>query len=145
MNQFGCPFSKDPNSQRSGESLGLSLLCSGHNTSSPSLWRKKIPTQKNFFPSFAFDTFLEHKKIDMIFFFFIDVPGTGGPVPGSTFQSCDGTSIKRTHDGGIPDEIGKSHQEITNDIGTLSMANTGESVMLVIQKERKQCIFLGKA
>jgi len=48
--------------------------------------------------------------------------GTGGPTPNSTFQSCDGTTIKRTHDGGIPDEL---TQKITNDVGTLSMANTG--------------------
>merc|ERR1712183_559814 len=52
--------------------------------------------------------------------------GTGGPPPGSTFQSCDGKTIKRTSDGGIPDEIGQSHQKITNDVGTLSMANTGQ-------------------
>jgi len=51
--------------------------------------------------------------------------GTGGPAPGSTFQSCDGTTIKRNREGGIPDEIGKGHQKITNDVGTLSMANTG--------------------
>ncbi len=53
--------------------------------------------------------------------------GTGGPVAGSTFQSCTGETIKRTHDGGIPDEIGSPHQKITNDVGTLSMANTGKS------------------
>jgi len=69
MNQFGCPYSKDPNSRRAG---------------------------------------------------------TGGPDPNSTFKSCDGTTIKRTHDGGIPDEIGKEQYKITNDVGTLSMANTGE-------------------
>jgi len=68
MNQFGCPYSKDPNSRRAG---------------------------------------------------------TGGPDPNSTFKSCDGTTIKRTHDGGIPDEIGKEQYKITNDVGTLSMANTG--------------------
>ena len=52
--------------------------------------------------------------------------GTGGPAPGSTFKSCDGTIIKRTHDGGIPDEVGQEHQKISNTPGTLSMANTGK-------------------
>mmetsp|Transcript_18739 Transcript_18739/g.43383 ORF Transcript_18739/g.43383 Transcript_18739/m.43383 type:complete len:137 (+) Transcript_18739:735-1145(+) len=51
--------------------------------------------------------------------------GTGGPKPGSTFQSCDGQTITRTRDGGIPDEVGKPHQKISNEVGTLSMANTG--------------------
>eukprot|EP00534_Pseudo-nitzschia_fraudulenta_P002406 CAMPEP_0201128118 /NCGR_PEP_ID=MMETSP0850-20130426/32680_1 /ASSEMBLY_ACC=CAM_ASM_000622 /TAXON_ID=183588 /ORGANISM="Pseudo-nitzschia fraudulenta, Strain WWA7" /LENGTH=186 /DNA_ID=CAMNT_0047397191 /DNA_START=105 /DNA_END=665 /DNA_ORIENTATION=- len=52
--------------------------------------------------------------------------GTGGPDAGTTFKSCDGTTITRTHDGGIPDEIGQPHQRITNAPGTLSMANTGQ-------------------
>jgi cyclophilin family peptidyl-prolyl cis-trans isomerase len=52
--------------------------------------------------------------------------GTGGPAPNSTFKSCDGTTIKRTHDGSIPDEVGKEQYKITNAVGTLSMANTGE-------------------
>jgi cyclophilin family peptidyl-prolyl cis-trans isomerase len=51
--------------------------------------------------------------------------GTGGPAPNSGFYSCDGKRYKRTPDGGIPDEVGKEHQKITNDVGTLSMANTG--------------------
>jgi cyclophilin family peptidyl-prolyl cis-trans isomerase len=51
--------------------------------------------------------------------------GTGGPAPGSTFQGCDGKTYKRNSDGGIPDEVGKDHQRITNAPGTLSMANTG--------------------
>ena len=53
----------------------------------------------------------------------IILKGTGGPVPGSTFKSCDGKTIRRTRDGGIPDEL---HQKISNAVGTLSMANTGE-------------------
>lgn len=51
--------------------------------------------------------------------------GTGGPDPNSTFKGCDGQTYKRNSDGGIPDEIGKEHQRITNAPGTLSMANTG--------------------
>mmetsp|Transcript_14821 Transcript_14821/g.41297 ORF Transcript_14821/g.41297 Transcript_14821/m.41297 type:complete len:187 (+) Transcript_14821:114-674(+) len=51
--------------------------------------------------------------------------GTGGPAPGTSFQGCDGQSYSRTNEGGIPDEVGKPHQRITNDCGTLSMANTG--------------------
>ena len=49
--------------------------------------------------------------------------GTGGPAPNTTFKSCDGKTITRTHDGGIPDEL---TARITNDVGTLSMANTGQ-------------------
>jgi len=52
--------------------------------------------------------------------------GTGGPKPNTQFQGCDGRVYKRTHDGGIPDEIGQPHQRITNAPGTLSMANTGQ-------------------
>jgi cyclophilin family peptidyl-prolyl cis-trans isomerase len=32
----------------------------------------------------------------------------------------------RNEEGGIPDEIGKPHQKISNGVGTLSMANTGQ-------------------
>ena len=51
--------------------------------------------------------------------------GTGGPTPSSTFQGCDGKTYTSTADGGIPDEIGKNEQKISNERGTLSMANTG--------------------
>ena len=50
--------------------------------------------------------------------------GTGGPVPGSTFANMvTGATIKRdAREGNIPDEfIDKS----SNEVGTLSMANTG--------------------
>eukprot|EP00542_Grammatophora_oceanica_P010406 CAMPEP_0194033540 /NCGR_PEP_ID=MMETSP0009_2-20130614/6198_1 /TAXON_ID=210454 /ORGANISM="Grammatophora oceanica, Strain CCMP 410" /LENGTH=183 /DNA_ID=CAMNT_0038674253 /DNA_START=57 /DNA_END=608 /DNA_ORIENTATION=- len=66
MNQFGCPYAKDPNSRRAG---------------------------------------------------------TGGPNPNTTFQGCDGKVYKRTRDGGIPDEL---TAKISNEPGTLSMANTGQ-------------------
>jgi cyclophilin family peptidyl-prolyl cis-trans isomerase len=47
--------------------------------------------------------------------------GTGGPPPGSTFTTPSGETI--TRDGGnIPDEL---VAEISNEPGTLSMANTG--------------------
>lgn len=65
MDQFGCPYAKDPNSSRAG---------------------------------------------------------TGGPDGGSSFTSCDGRTFTRTHDGGIPDEL---TAKISNEPGTLSMANTG--------------------
>jgi cyclophilin family peptidyl-prolyl cis-trans isomerase len=65
MNQFGCPYAKDPNSPRAG---------------------------------------------------------TGGPEPGSQFQSADGKTYTRNREGGIPDEL---TQKISNSKGTLSMANTG--------------------
>jgi len=48
--------------------------------------------------------------------------GTGGPKPNSAY-SCQGKSIKRNGEGGIPDEF---TAKISNDIGTLSMANTGQ-------------------
>lgn len=51
--------------------------------------------------------------------------GMGGPDSNTSFKSCDGKTIKRNIDGGIPDEIGKENQKISNDVGTLSMANTG--------------------
>lgn len=62
MCQFGCPFSKDPNSARAG---------------------------------------------------------TGGPQGGSAFSLPDGSTVTRDGGGNIPDEfIG----EISNDVGTISMA-----------------------
>mmetsp|Transcript_17111 Transcript_17111/g.20614 ORF Transcript_17111/g.20614 Transcript_17111/m.20614 type:complete len:187 (-) Transcript_17111:699-1259(-) len=48
--------------------------------------------------------------------------GTGGPSPGSTY-TCNGKTIKRdAREGCIPDEF---TQKISNEPGTLSMANTG--------------------
>jgi len=47
--------------------------------------------------------------------------GTGGPEPGSTYTTPDGTTITRTG-GNIPDEL---IEPISNEVGTLSMANTG--------------------
>jgi len=49
--------------------------------------------------------------------------GTGGPPPNSTFQSADGKSYTRNREGGIPDEL---TAKISNEPGTLSMANTGQ-------------------
>ena len=51
------------------------------------------------------------------------VAGTGGPAPGTSFTPADGTSIERNGRGCIPDEL---VAEISNDPGTLSMANTGQ-------------------
>lgn len=48
--------------------------------------------------------------------------GTGGPQGGTSFALPDGTLIARSEGGNIPDEL---IAEITNDVGTLSMANTG--------------------
>ena len=50
------------------------------------------------------------------------VAGTGGPPPGSTYTTPDGTSITR-NGGNIPDEL---VAEISNEPMTLSMANTGQ-------------------
>ena len=41
----------------------------------------------------------------------------GGPDSNTSFKSCDGKTIKRNIDGGIPDEIGKENQTISNDVG----------------------------
>lgn len=49
--------------------------------------------------------------------------GTGGPAPNTTFLGCDGKTYTRNEDGGIPDEL---TQRISNEEGTLSMANTGQ-------------------
>lgn len=66
MLQFGCPFSKDPSSQRAG---------------------------------------------------------TGNPEGGTSYQLPDGRTVKRDSGGNIPDEL---TQRISNEPGTLSMANTGQ-------------------
>jgi len=47
--------------------------------------------------------------------------GTGGPNPNTTFN-VNGAPVKRNAGGNIPDEF---TQKITNEVGTLSMANTG--------------------
>ena len=49
--------------------------------------------------------------------------GTGGPPGGSSFTLPDGTTITRNAGGCIPDEM---VAEISNEPGTLSMANTGQ-------------------
>jgi cyclophilin family peptidyl-prolyl cis-trans isomerase len=49
--------------------------------------------------------------------------GTGGPQAGSSFSLPDGTSVTRSGGGNIPDEL---VAEISNEPGTISMANTGQ-------------------
>merc|ERR1719160_673906 len=49
--------------------------------------------------------------------------GTGGPEGGTSFTTPDGTTITRNAGGNIPDEL---VAEISNEPGTLSMANTGQ-------------------
>merc|ERR1712232_74610 len=50
--------------------------------------------------------------------------GTGGPAPGSTFTNlADGSTVSRNNGGSIPDEL---TAKISNEPGTLSMANTGQ-------------------
>lgn len=48
--------------------------------------------------------------------------GTGGPKGGSSFSLPDGTTITRNGGGNIPDEL---IAPISNDVGTISMANSG--------------------
>lgn len=48
--------------------------------------------------------------------------GTGGPRPGSTF-AVNGRTVTRDGEGNAPDEL---IDKTSNDVGTLSMANTGE-------------------
>ena len=49
--------------------------------------------------------------------------GTGGPPPNSAFALPDGTTVSRDAGGNIPDEL---VAPISNEIGTISMANTGQ-------------------
>jgi len=49
--------------------------------------------------------------------------GTGGPSGGTSFTLPDGTSVSRNAGGNIPDEF---IAELSNEPGTLSMANTGQ-------------------
>merc|ERR1719337_632518 len=50
--------------------------------------------------------------------------GTGGPDGGTSFTNlADGSTITRDGGGNIPDEL---TQRISNEPGTLSMANTGQ-------------------
>jgi len=48
--------------------------------------------------------------------------GTGGPPGGSAYELPDGTTIKRDGGGNIPDEL---VAKLSNEPGTISMANTG--------------------
>ena len=48
--------------------------------------------------------------------------GTGGPDGGGTYTTSDGQAIVRDRGGNIPDEL---TQRFSNEVGTLSMANTG--------------------
>eukprot|EP00635_Sarcinochrysidales_sp_CCMP3193_P008350 CAMPEP_0118914214 /NCGR_PEP_ID=MMETSP1166-20130328/14652_1 /TAXON_ID=1104430 /ORGANISM="Chrysoreinhardia sp, Strain CCMP3193" /LENGTH=206 /DNA_ID=CAMNT_0006853783 /DNA_START=50 /DNA_END=670 /DNA_ORIENTATION=+ len=48
--------------------------------------------------------------------------GTGGPDGGTSFALPDGSTVKRDGGGNIPDEL---VVPISNDPGTISMANTG--------------------
>jgi cyclophilin family peptidyl-prolyl cis-trans isomerase len=50
-------------------------------------------------------------------------PRYSGPDANSTFTTADGTEMTRDGGGNIPDElVGK----LSNEVGTLSMANTGQ-------------------
>lgn len=49
--------------------------------------------------------------------------GTGGPKANTKFTLPDGTSVARNSTGCIPDEL---LGEMSNEVGTLSMANTGQ-------------------
>jgi len=49
--------------------------------------------------------------------------GTGGPTGGTSYSSPDGKTITRDRGGNIPDEF---TAKISNEPGTLSMANTGQ-------------------
>lgn len=49
--------------------------------------------------------------------------GTGGPPAGGSFTTPSGETITRDGGGNIPDEL---TEEISNEPGTLSMANTGQ-------------------
>ena len=50
------------------------------------------------------------------------IAGTGGPPGNTEFALPDGSTVKRDGGGNIPDEL---VGELSNEIGTISMANTG--------------------
>jgi cyclophilin family peptidyl-prolyl cis-trans isomerase len=53
--------------------------------------------------------------------------GTGGPQANSTFEVPGKGTIQRNAEGGIPDEFREPNcPRLSNEIGTLSMANTGQ-------------------
>jgi cyclophilin family peptidyl-prolyl cis-trans isomerase len=53
--------------------------------------------------------------------------GTGGPTPKSTYEVPGKGTITRTADGSIPDEFREpTCPKLSNEVGTLSMANTGQ-------------------
>ena len=50
------------------------------------------------------------------------IAGTGGPAGNTEFTLPDGSTVKRDGGGNIPDEL---VGELSNEVGTISMANTG--------------------
>ena len=50
------------------------------------------------------------------------IAGTGGPPGNTEFSLPDGSKVKRDGGGNIPDEL---VGELSNEVGTISMANTG--------------------
>jgi cyclophilin family peptidyl-prolyl cis-trans isomerase len=53
--------------------------------------------------------------------------GTGGPAPGSTYEVPGRGTITRNGEGSIPDEFREPNcPKLSNEIGTFSMANTGQ-------------------
>ncbi len=50
------------------------------------------------------------------------IAGTGGPAGNTEFTLPDGSKVKRDGGGNIPDEL---VGELSNEVGTISMANTG--------------------
>ena len=50
------------------------------------------------------------------------IAGTGGPPGNTEFALPDGSTVKRDGGGNIPDEL---VGELSNEVGTISMANTG--------------------
>jgi cyclophilin family peptidyl-prolyl cis-trans isomerase len=53
--------------------------------------------------------------------------GTGGPAPGSTYDAGPKGTMVRNREGSIEDEFRNPNcPRYTNEVGTLSMANTGQ-------------------
>lgn len=103
MNQFGCPFSRDPNSNRAGfmySSFFFIFNCIYYN--------------------FKYRHILLHLNL-ILYNLFV---GTGGPEPGSKYE-VPGKGIQtRTHDGSIQDEFKlPGCPKYSNEPGTLSMVN----------------------
>ena len=119
MNQYGCPFSRDPNSSRAG---------ARHPIPSPTQPNPSYPSQSHTILRhliLSVPSYLSHPICPILSTPPRPIAGTGGPAPGTSFTNlATGATIYRKggEKGCIPDEL---TARISNEPGTLSMANAG--------------------